>query len=97
MSATTTRRAEFDPGGMITEFAMHRGEMVTVRFDHIEAGALTRRHVRAAFNLARIRGAEVDVREERGWLDSVFAVRMRGTTEQLRPSLLALAALAEEA
>ena len=97
MSTTTTRRTEFDPGGMLTEFAMHRGEMVTVRFDHIEAGPLIRRHVRAAFNLARIRGAEVDVREERGWLDSVFAVRMRGTTEQLRPSLLALAALAEEA
>ena len=97
MSKTTRRLADFDPAAMLAVFAKHPGEMATVRFDHLEAGALIRRHVRAAFDRARIRGAEVEVREERGWLDSVFAVRMRGTTEQLRPSLLALAALAEEA
>jgi hypothetical protein len=88
-----TRWAEYNPGAMIAEFERHPGEVATVRFDQITAGLLVRRHVRAAFDQARIRGAEVEVHEQRGLLDSVFAVRMRGTAGQMVPSLRYLAAL----
>lgn len=73
------------------EFARHPGQVAVIRFDGIEAGVFTRRHVRAALNRARIRGAEVEAREARGLLGSTFAVRMRGTRDQLMPCLTALA------
>jgi hypothetical protein len=78
---------------MIAEFERHLGEVATVRFSQITAGALVRRHVRSAFDQARIRGAEVEVHEQRGLVESMFSVRMRGTAGQLVPSLRYLAAL----
>jgi hypothetical protein len=82
---------------MIAEFEDRPGETGTVRCDALTAGMLLRRQVRAAFSAARIRGAEVEVHEERGLLDSVFTVRLRGTGTQLLPALRLLAALEQEA
>jgi hypothetical protein len=42
-----------------------------------------------------LRGAQVEVTEERGLLDSVFTVRLHGTGDQLLPALCQLAALEE--
>jgi hypothetical protein len=80
---------------MAAMFATRPDEVGTVRCDSITAGLLLRRRVRAAFSAARIHGAEVEVHEERGLLDSVFTVRMRGTGPQLLPALRQLAALEE--
>jgi len=73
------------------EFACHPGQVAVIRFDGIEAGLFTRRHVRVALDRARIRGAEVEAHEARGLLGSTFTVRLRGTREQLMPCLTALA------
>ena len=81
---------------MAARFAARPDETGTVRCDAITAGLLVRRRVRAAFNAARIRGAEVEAHEERGLLDSVFTVRMHGTGAQLLPALRLLADLEEE-
>jgi hypothetical protein len=99
MSTETVRKCydDFNPRGMIAEFGRHPGETATVRLPGMTAGLLVRRQVRAALNDARVRGAEVEVHEEKGWLDSVFSVRMRGTDRQLLPALWVLAALAEDA
>lgn len=91
--AETVKWDAFNPAAMIRALRDHPAEVATLRFPRMEAGALVRRHVRAALNEARIRGAEVESREERGLLDSVFAVRMVGTPEQLVPTLLAFAAM----
>ena len=82
-------------GQAIAAFEDRPGEAGTWRCDALTAGLLLRRQVRAAFNAARIRGAEVEVHEERGLLDSVFTARMRGTGAQLLPALRALAELGE--
>ena len=79
---------------LITELTEHPGEVATVTLSSLVAPVLVRRQVRAALDLARIRGAEVDAREQRGLLDSVFAVRMRGTDKQLLPTLRTLNRLA---
>lgn len=82
-----------DTDTLVAEFARHPGAVATVRFDHIVAGMLMRRQVRAALNCARIRGAEVEVHEARGLLESVFAVRLKGTDTQLLPTLRYFAAM----
>jgi hypothetical protein len=81
---------------MSAEFRGRLDEVGTVRCDAITVGLLLRRQVRAAFSAARIHGAEVEVHEERGLLDSVFTVRLHGTGIQLLPALRQLAALEEE-
>jgi hypothetical protein len=83
-------------GQLAAELAARPDEVVTFRADAITAGLLLRRRVRVAFNSARMRGAQVEVAEERGLLDSVFTVRLRGTGDQLLPALRQLAALEEE-
>jgi hypothetical protein len=81
---------------MAVMFAARADEVGTVQCDALTAGILVRRQVRAAFSAARIHGAEVEVHEERGLLDSVFTARMRGTGAQLLPALRQLAALEQE-
>jgi hypothetical protein len=81
---------------MAARFAAHPDDVGTVRCDSITAGLLVRRQVRAAFSAARIHGAEVEVHEERGLLDSVFTVRLHGTGTQILPALRQLAALEQE-
>jgi hypothetical protein len=71
----------------IAEFSRHPGEVATIRWDSIACGLLLRRHLKAALNAARVRGAEVEVHEARGLLDSVYAVQMKGTAAQLLPTL----------
>jgi hypothetical protein len=80
---------------MLAEFARRPAETATVTFDSITAGALIRRHVRTAISMARIRGAQVDCHEDKGFWDSVFTIRLRGTAGQLVPSLRVLAELEE--
>jgi hypothetical protein len=94
MSRLILRNQTF--GQMAAEFRGRPDEVGTIRCDAITAGVLLRRRVRAAFSAARIHGAEVEVHEERGLLDSVFTVRLRGTGTQLLPALRQLAALEEE-
>lgn len=90
-----SRWRTYDLGTLIAELESRPGEIATVRLDRITAGALVRRHVRAAFNQARIRGAQVEEHEERGLLDSVFAASMRGKACQLAPALRSLAAIGD--
>ena len=78
---------------VIAELENRPDEVWTWRCDALTAGMLLRRQAQAAFSAARIRGAEVEVHEERGLLNSVFTARMRGTGAQLLPALRHLAAL----
>jgi len=80
-------------GTLAAEFEKHPGEIATITLDQITAGAMIRRRVRAAFDQARLRGADVQVSEQRGWLDSVFTARLRGTGAQLLPTIRTLTAL----
>lgn len=82
-----------DTVSTITFLSRHPGEVATVRWDHIAAGLGMRRHLKEALNAARIRGAEVEVHEARGFLESVYAVRLKGTSAQLLPTLRYMAAL----
>lgn len=93
-SRLTLRNQSF--AQMIAVFERRPGDAGTVRCDALTAGLLLRRQVRAAFSAARIRGAEVEVHEERGLLDSVFTVRLHGTGTQLLPALRLLAALEQQ-
>lgn len=82
-----------DTVSTIAFLSRHPGEVATVRWDSITAGLGMRRHVKEALNRARIRGAEVEVHEARGLLESVYAVRLKGTAAQLLPALRYLAAM----
>jgi hypothetical protein len=82
-----------DTRATIAEMSMHPGEVVTVSWDSIRAGLLMRRHLKEALNAARIRGAEVEVHEARGLLESVYAVRLKGTDRQILPTLRYMAEL----
>jgi len=50
---------------------------------YLPAGLLVRRHVRSILAAAKVAGAEVVYEEQRGWLNSVFAIRLRGESRQL--------------
>lgn len=97
MSTETTSKRW--PGGtygpMLAELGRHPGEQVTITLDQVTVGMGLRRQVRAALNRARIRGAQVEVMEEKGWFESVFAVRMNGAVEDLEPTMRILNAMAE--
>jgi hypothetical protein len=82
-----------DTRATIAEMSRHPGEVATVRWDNIRAGLGMRRHFKAALNAARIRGAEVEVHESRGLLESVYAVRLKGTDRQILPTLRYMAEL----
>ena len=82
-----------DTRATITEVSRRAGEVVTIRWDSIHAGIGMRRHLREALNAARIRGAEVEVHEARGLLETVYAVRLKGTSAQLLPTLRYMAEL----
>lgn len=91
--STVIRNICTDPARMAAEFAKRPGSKAKMTFDRIEAGPFSRRDIRAAFDMARVRGAVVDVREAKGWLESVFTGRLEGTEDQLMPTVRALAAL----
>ena len=85
-----------DTRTLIAKLLAHPGEVATVRWDRITAGLGMRRHLREALNAARIRGAEVEVHEARGFLESVYAVRLKGTSAQLLPTLRYMAELEDQ-
>lgn len=82
-----------DTHATIAAFAEHPDEVATVTWDRIIAGLGMRRRFTEAVNLARVRGAEVEVHESKGLLESVYAVRLKGTSAQLLPTLRFMAAL----
>jgi hypothetical protein len=82
-----------DTRATIAALSCHAGEVATIRWDAIHAGLLMRRHLKEALNAARVRGAEVEVHEARGLLESVYAVRLKGTSVQLLPTLRYMAEL----
>lgn len=82
-----------DTRATIAFLSRHPGEVATVRWDSITAGLGMRRHLKEALNAARIRGAEVEVHEARGLLESAYAVRLKGTSAQLLPTLRYMAEL----
>lgn len=83
----TIRQGSFDPTAIIRKLLTRPSDVATIRIDRLTAGFLVRHHIRAAFNVARVHGAEVEVHEERGLLGSAFAVRIAGTPEQIMPAL----------
>lgn len=87
---------DFDPAALISAFEAHPGQTGTVTIPQLTAGALIRRYVRSALDSARVLGAYVDAHEQKGLLDSVFAIRMRGTGDQLMPALRTLRDLGGE-
>lgn len=58
---------------------------MTVTIPHLNAGVLRRRELRAVIAACRVLGAEVESAEQRGLLDSIFAIRAVGTRDQLAP------------
>jgi hypothetical protein len=78
---------------LIADFLAHPGGTAAVRMDEVTAGMLMRRRLEEALNAARIRGAEVEVHESRGWFSSSYAIRIKGTDDQVVPTLRYLAAL----
>ncbi|MEU8278174.1 hypothetical protein ACFYOK_37595 [Microbispora bryophytorum] len=56
------------------------------------AGILPRRRVRAALDVARQAGADVDCHEDKSLLSSTFFIRLEGTGEQLIDSVARLLA-----
>jgi hypothetical protein len=67
--------------------------MITI--DRFIVGGRIRRDVRAAIRAAEVRGASVMWGEERGWIDSVFYLRMSGTVDQICPMLQVFFSLAK--
>lgn len=58
---------------------------MTLTVPQLTAGVLRRRELRAVIAACRVLGAEVESAEQRGLLDSIFAIRAVGTREQLGP------------
>lgn len=59
----------------------------------VAAGALVRRDLRVLLAAAEMDGLTVDWREEKGFLDSVFLIRMSGRNRLLASHLRQLVAL----
>ena len=69
---------------------------VVVTLPTLTAGRFRRRNVRTFLAAAQLGGLDVAFHEERGWLDSVFVIRIEGQGWLIRRHLRRLLALTEE-
>lgn len=71
-------------------------EKYTLSLPMMEVGAMVRKTLRAAFDVAKIKGAEVEVHEQKSVLSSLFTVKLAGDFNQLDFTVRTLIALTEK-
>lgn len=73
-----------DLPSIVRALAAEPDREATVTLPYLVVGRLLCRDVRALLNAAELAGLSVTWREERGWLESVFSVRIVGRARLVR-------------